>query len=393
MDTQFDRVIERRGTDCLKYDFAKRRGKPAEVLPFWVADMDFQAPPAVLEVLQNRVAHGIFGYSEPDDQRYFAVLQAWYQNRHDWTPEPEWLVKTPGVVFALAMAVRAYTGIRDSVLIQQPIYYPFSEVILDNGRKLINNPLVNQDGTYHIDFIDFEQKIAENQVKLFLLCNPHNPVGRVWTRAELTRMGDICLRHGVTIVSDEIHADFVWGKHRHTVFAQLGEKYAQNTIICTAPSKTFNLAGLQVSNIFIPNRELRKKFRREIDGAGYSQLNTMGLVACEAAYGAGGEWLEEAKQYLLGNIDYVREFLKKYLPEIKLIEPQGTYLLWLDFRSLGLTEEAREDLLLNKAGLWLDSGAIFGADGEGYERINIACPRQTLRTALEQMEQAIHDHK
>ncbi|MBP1736203.1 MAG: aminotransferase [Oscillospiraceae bacterium] len=392
MESQFDRIIDRRGTGSLKYDFAVRRGKPANVLPLWVADMDFQAPPAVLDALRERVDHGIFGYSEPGEG-YFEALLGWYQERHGWTPQRRWLVKTPGIVFALAMAVRAYTEIGDGVLIQQPVYYPFSEVIEDNNRVLVSNPLENRGGVYQINFEDFERCIVEHRVKLFLLCSPHNPVGRVWTREELAAMGDICLRHGVIVASDEIHWDFVWGDNRHTVFSTLGEAFEQNCLIFTAPSKTFNMAGLQISNCFIPNPELRRKFRLEIDRAGYSQHNTMGLAACQAAYSRGGAWFDELKDYLWDNISFVRSYLRENLPEIQLVEPQGTYLLWLDFRALNLTEEEREYLIVNKAGLWLDSGAIFGAVGEGFERINIACPRKTLQLALECLEEAIHGRR
>ncbi|MCH4157333.1 MAG: pyridoxal phosphate-dependent aminotransferase [Acidaminococcaceae bacterium] len=390
MSIDFDQVIERRGTDCIKYDAAVARGKPEGLLPFWVADMDFKAPDPVLAALRRRVDQGIFGYSDPEPARYFAPLQKWYQSHHDWTPEQNWLVKTPGVVFALATAVKAFTKPGDSVLIQQPVYYPFSAVIINNGRRLVNSPLVLQDGVYHIDFADFEKKIVENQVKLFILCSPHNPVGRVWSAAELRRLGDICLQHQVLVVADEIHDDFVWPGFKHTVYASLGEKYARQAVVCTAPSKTFNLAGLQVSNIFIPDPDLRQKFADEITRVGYSQLNTLGLVACEAAYRDGEAWLTALKAYLLENLNFTRRFLQENLPRIKLIEPQGTYLLWLDFRALGLDEAQREALLLQKAKVWLDSGAMFGKDGDGFERWNITCPRVTLKQGLQALAAAVH---
>lgn len=388
MKYDFDTVTDRRGTNCLKYDFAKERGKPEGILPLWVADMDFTTAPEILKRLQKTVSHGIFGYSEGKDD-YFQAVAAWYQKHFGWEVKRSWLVKTPGVVFAIAAAVRAFTEAGDAVLLQQPVYYPFGEAIKDNGRILVNSPLKLKEGRYEIDFEDFEKKITENKVKLFLLCSPHNPVGRVWEEWELRKVGDICLKHGVLVVSDEIHSDFVWPGHRHLVFASLSPEYADITVTCTAPSKTFNLAGLQASNIFISNHELKRRFKKAIDQAGYSQVNLMGLVACQAAYEEGEAWLLALKEYLEGNLAFVREYLKKNLPEISLIEPEGTYLIWLDFRKLGLTEEEREDLIVNKAGLWLDSGAMFGADGEGFERINIACPRATLEKALSQLHRAI----
>lgn len=294
-----------------------------------------------------------------------------------------------GRVFALAAAVRAYTKEGDGVLLQQPVYYPFSEVITDNGRKIVNSPLKITDGYYTMDFDDLETKIVENKVKLFLLCSPHNPVGRVWSEEELRRVGEICLRHGVLVVSDEIHSDFTREGHPHTVFAKLGAEFEQNCLICTAPSKTFNLAGLQISNIFVPNPELRKKLLKEIAAAGYSQVGLMGLVACQAAYEEGAEWLAQLKAYLEENRKFVKAYLEEHLPEIRLIEPEGTYLLWLDFKALHLNEKELEHLIVDKAHLWLDSGAMFGPDGEGFERINIACPRATVEKALKQLEAAI----
>ena len=384
----FNIVVNRKNTNCLKYDFAVRRGRPENVLPLWVADMDFKVAPEITQAIEKRVAHGIFGYSEVKEE-YFEAVAAWMEQKHGWHVKEDWLVKTPGVVFALAMAVQAFTEPGDAVIIQQPVYYPFSEVIADNGRRIVDNTLeLKEDGKYHINFEDFEQKVKENHVKLFLLCSPHNPVGRVWTKEELKKIAAICRKYDVIVVSDEIHEDFVFnGKHQ--VFADLSEDAENRTITCTAPSKTFNLAGLQVSNIWIANPKLREKFKKQIAAAGYSQLNTLGLTACEAAYRYGGEWHAELLGYLKSNLNFLREFLQTRLPEVKLIEPEGTYLVWLDFGSLGLTEEQREELLTKKAGIWLDSGAIFGAAGEGFERINIACPRSILKDALERIERAV----
>ena len=388
MKYDFDQIIDRRGTSCLKYDFAVERGKREDVLPLWVADMDFRVAEPILKRLHACVDHGIFGYSEAKDD-YFQAVAGWYREHFDWEVKRNWLVKTPGVVFAIAAAVRAFTEKGDGVLLQQPVYYPFSEAIRDNGRELVNSPLKLVNGHYEMDFDDLERKIVEHKVTLFLLCSPHNPVGRVWTEEELRRIGDICVKHGVIVVSDEIHSDFVWKGHKHTIFASLSEKYADISVTCTAPSKTFNLAGLQTSNIFIPNRELRHRFRKAVDQAGYSQLNTMGLVACRAAYEEGGEWLEQLKGYLQENLVFARDYIANNLPGIHLIEPEGTYLIWLDLRELGLTEAEREDLIVNKAKLWLDSGAIFGEDGEGFERINIACPRATLQEAFDRLAEAV----
>ena len=384
----FNIVVNRKNTNCLKYDFAVRRGRPENVLPLWVADMDFKVAPEITQAIEKRVAHGIFGYSEVKEE-YFEAVSAWMEQKHGWHVKEDWLVKTPGVVFALAMAVQAFTEPGDAVIIQQPVYYPFSEVIADNGRRIVDNTLeLKEDGKYHINFEDFEQKVKENHVKLFLLCSPHNPVGRVWTKEELKKIAAICRKYDVIVVSDEIHEDFVFnGKHQ--VFADLSENAENRTITCTAPSKTFNLAGLQVSNIWIANPKLREKFKKQIAAAGYSQLNTLGLTACEAAYRYGGEWHAELLGYLKSNLNVLREFLQTRLPEVKLIEPEGTYLVWLDFGSLGLTEEQREELLTKKAGIWLDSGAIFGAAGEGFERINIACPRSILKDALERIDRAV----
>lgn len=388
MKYNFDEIVDRRNTDCLKYDFAVERGKPADVLPLWVADMDFRTAPGIIEQAVADASFGIYGYTESKED-YFRAIADWYETYFDWKVERRWLVKTPGIVFAIGVAVQAFTNPGEAVMIQQPVYYPFSEVIQDSDRKLVNSPLVLQDGHYEIDFADFEQKIVDEKVKLFVLCSPHNPVGRVWKKEELQRIGDICLKYGVKVVSDEIHSDFVYEGSRHYVFATVDERFADISIICTAPSKTFNLAGLQVSNIFIPNPQIRRAFRKQVSAVGYSQVNMIGLHACKAAYETGREWLEELKQYLKGNLDYVRGYLQENLPQIKLIEPEGTYLIWLDCRDLGLTEEKLEHLIVQEAKLWLDSGAIFGVDGEGFERINIACPRAVLEEALKRLKAAV----
>lgn len=380
----FDTVIDRKGTRSLKYDFAVRRGKPKDVLPLWVADMDFQTSSYITDVLEDMVKHGVFGYSE-SEEHYFGAVQNWMERHYNWHVKESWMTKTPGIVFALAMAVKAYTQENDAVLIQPPVYYPFKEVVEDNHRRLVNNTLVlGGDGTYTIDYEDFEKRIIEENVKLFILCNPHNPVGRVWTKEELERLGDICLKHGVFVVSDEIHADFVF-ERKHTVFSEVKEAYRDISMICTSPSKTFNIAGLQISNIFISNPEKATAFRRQVAAAGYSQVGLPGLVACEAAYRHGDEWLEGVLAYIKANAEFTRAYLQEHLSRVKMTKLEGTYLVWLDFRDYGLTDKELDEKILNQAGLWLDSGAVFGKCGEGFQRINIACPRKTLQQALDRL--------
>lgn len=388
MQYNFDEIIDRRNTDSLKYDFAKEREKPEEILPLWVADMDFKTPACVIDALVDKSQHGIFGYSETK-RDYFEVLQHWFSSRFHWKIQPEWLVKTPGVVYAISTAIRALTAKGDAVLVQQPVYYPFSRSVLVNQRKLVVNQLIYSQGKYRIDFEDLEEKVIKNHVKLFILCSPHNPVGRVWTREELIRLGDICLKHGVIVISDEIHADFTYQGYRHLVFADVKPEFSKIAVTCTAPSKTFNLAGLQISNIFIASGDIRSKFRQEIARSGYSQMNTMGIAACRAAYAKGGEWLAQLKEYLAGNLNFLSGFLQEKLPSIRLVEPEGTYLAWLDCSGLGLDGQKLEDLIVNRAQLWLDSGTMFGAGGEGFQRVNIACPRIILQQALIQLEDAV----
>lgn len=388
MKYDFDTEIDRRGKNCLKYDFAAERGKPEGLLPLWVADMDLPAAEEIKQALHEAVEHGIYGYSEVKEP-YFNAVRDWMLNCHGWEVKGEWMVKTPGIVYAIAAAVRAFTKEGDGVMLQNPGYYPFGQVVRDNGRVVADNTLHEDNGRYTMDYEDMERQIVESNVKLFLLCSPHNPVGRVWTEEELRRLGEICLKHGVLIVCDEIHHDFVFPGHRHHVFAGLDERFQKITITCTAPSKTFNIAGLQISNIFIPDGKLREAFIKEIDKTGYSQLNQMGLVACEAAYRYGRDWLDQLLVYLKGNLDFARDFIGREMPGVRLVEPEGTFLLWLDCRDLRISDDELDRLVTEKAKLWLDGGRMFGPCGAGYQRINMACPRTTLERALRQFAEAL----
>ncbi len=385
----FDIITQRKNTDSLKHDFALENGLPEDVLPLWVADMDFKAAPCILEALEKSVQHGIFGYSDTKDD-YYEIVSSWFKKHFGFDTKKDWLVKTPGVVYALAMAVQATTQKGDSVIIQPPVYYPFYNVIRNNERKIIESPLVYTDGKYTIDFEDFEKKIVENDVKLFILCSPHNPVCRVWTKKELQRLGEICRKHNVYVVSDEIHCDFTWQGSEHTVFTMAVPEMKDRTVICTAPSKTFNIAGLQMSNIWIEGDDLREKYKKAIDASGYTCPNNLGVVACKAAYRDGEEWATQCKQYIKGNLDYVRTFLKENIPEIKLVEPEGTYFAWLDCSALGLTVEELDELIIGKAGLWLDSGKIFGETGEQFQRVVLACPKEIIVKAMNQLLNAVN---
>ncbi len=386
----FDIVVDRNNTKCLKYDFAKRKGMPEDLLPLWIADMDFKTSSFVQAALENHAKHGIFGYSEVQEE-YFETLKRWMKHHYDWNIDIRWLIKTPGIVFALAMAIKAFTKHGDGVLLQLPVYYPFYEVIEDNGRKVVSNTLfLGEDNRYHIDFDDFEKKIIDEDIKLFFLCNPHNPVGRVWEREELQRLGDICYKYNVIVVSDEIHADFVF-KGKHLVFASLKKEYEEISITCTSPSKTFNLAGLQISNIFIANSRIKSLFRKQVDAAGYSQLNVMGLVACEAAYKHGEVWYKAMHDYISENIKYTKSFFEEKIPNVTMVNHEGTYLVWIDFRKLGLSVDELDELIIKRAKLWLDNGVLFGESGEGFQRINVACPRIVLMKALNRIKEAVED--
>ncbi|MCR4813850.1 MAG: pyridoxal phosphate-dependent aminotransferase [Lachnospiraceae bacterium] len=389
----FDQIINRKNTKSLKYDFAEKRGYPEDILPLWVADMDFKTSSYVEDAISSLALQNIYGYTDTQNgDGFFDAVAGWMKRHHDFEVKQEWHVKTPGVCFAIGTALNAVTEPGDAVIIQEPAYYPFRNIIRFNKRKLVTSSLLlNDDGYYTMDYEDFEKKVIGNKVKLFILCSPHNPVGRVWTKEELVRIGEICRRKGVIVFSDEIHFDFVWeGVHR--IFQEADPSFRDFTITATSPSKTFNLAGLQQSNIFIPNEVIRSKYIWAYDATGYDEPNIAGIAAAQAAYENGDEWYETAKKYIFENICFADTFVKNELPGVHLIHPQGTYLIWLDFRQLRLSADELEDLIVNKAGLWLDRGRIFGKAGEGFERMNTACPKSILEEALNRIKTGISNY-
>lgn len=392
----FDTIIDRRNTFCLKYDFAVERGKAkpgedtSDLIPLWIADMDFKTSSYIQDALVKVMSTGVYGYSETKED-YFKAVQNFYRTHHQLEIEDaSWMIKTPGVMMMLCLAMNAFTQKGDGILIQSPVYMHFSESILAGNRRVISNDLVyGDDGKFHIDFDDFEKKIVTEKPKLFFLCSPHNPVSRVWTREELERMTSICLKHHVKIVSDEIHGDFVFsGKHIPT--ASLSKEVADATITVTSPTKTFNLAGLQIAHTFISNESMRKAILKELDAIGYSQVTLPGIVAAYTAYTQGDTWLKGMLQYVKTNIDFTDRFVKENLPGVKLIPMEASYLALLDFRGTGKTSEEIDDIILHKARLWLNSGSLFGKNGQGFERVNLACPRATLAEALSRIQRAFY---
>ncbi|MCQ2983204.1 MAG: pyridoxal phosphate-dependent aminotransferase, partial [Treponemataceae bacterium] len=373
---------ERHGTDCAKFDLCEREGRAPDTLCYWVADVDFKTAPEILDAITERVQNGVFGYTTTSDA-YTGAVAGWWKNNYQYTVQPEWIVPVPGVVFAFTQAILAFTQPGDAVLIQRPVYYPFGRSIENTGRKLVNSPLLcSADGKYTIDFADFEAKITENGVKLFILCNPANPIGRSWKRDELQKMADICLKHDVLIVSDEIHSDFVWDDNKHTVTASLSPEIEQKTVTCTAPSKTFNLAGLQCSNIFIANPTLREAYKKQLSTIAVNEPNLLALTACRAAYEKGGPWLAELKALINDNLNkavaYIAEHGKGKLKARKI---EATYLLWVDCSGCGMTG-AQMDEALTKAGIWLDGGSMFGPEGDQFQRVNCATTWEYLEQGL-----------
>ncbi|MBQ8383442.1 MAG: pyridoxal phosphate-dependent aminotransferase [Clostridia bacterium] len=379
----FDRIINRRGTDCVKYDNIISSGRPENTIPLFVADMDFAVAPEIVAALHKTVDREIYGYPIRGKE-YFEAIAGWYRRRYDWELSEEWLLTTPGVVDALNLAVRAYTEPGDRVLILTPVYGPFGAAVKNNGRIIAECPLTYHGDRYTVDYAAFEETVVREGVKLFLLCSPHNPVGRVWTKEELTRMGEICLAHGVTVIADEIHSDFVYPGHKHINFATISPEFAANSVTCTAPSKTFNLAGLWNSNILIPSPVLRKKFATEMARSNTPLPTVFAFEACKAAYNHGDAWLDELLVYLADNIRLVREFFAANLPDVKFTETEGTYLMWGDFSAYGTPEELEKKFF--DGGIWLNRDADFNVSPAGFYRINVATPRAVLREALERMK-------
>lgn len=388
MKYNFDEVIDRKGTHAMKVERLPK-GADKDSLALWVADMDFACAEPILKALHERIDRKIFGYTMYDADECMDAVTGWMKKRYGWDESRENLFFCPGVVAAYAALINLLTEPGDGIVLQRPIYYPFTNKANSNGRVPVDNALIYENGAYRIDFEDLDKKMADPANKVLVVCSPHNPTGRVWTEDELKKTVEICKKYDKWIICDEIHCDLIRRGVTFTPIMNVASEYADRIVVCTAPSKTFNLAGLQVSNIFIPGERPRAAFCREIDRTGYSQLNALGLVACQAAYETGAPWLDACRAALRGNLDFLRAFLKERIPQIRLIEPEGTYFAWLDCSKLGLDRRALCDLVVSRAKLWLDAGAIFGGGAEQYERVVLACPRQTLERALTQLADAV----
>ncbi len=382
----FDQIINRENTSSVKWGMTQQVFGTSEVLPMWVADMDFAPPSEVKDALLDRVHHGVFGYTFPSTSTADSITQ-WLQNRHSWNIENEWILYNLGVVPSIATAIEAYTAPGDKVMLQSPVYAPFFDMVKKNNREVVNSPLKLVNNRFEIDFADFEERLKEG-VKLLLLCNPHNPGGRVWTKEELQKIGELCHQYQCLILSDEIHSDLVFKENKHIPIASLNNKFNEITITCIAPTKTFNLAGLQASAVIISNKELRKEFQTVLQRQGFFSLPTFGAIGMEAAYQHGNSWLDELLEYLHENVETAKSFIDEHLPSIKVMEPEGTYLLWLNCRGLDLSDEDIKDRLLYKGKLALEPGKKYGPGGEGFVRMNIACPREMLLDGLERLKRA-----
>ncbi|MHA1515834.1 MAG: MalY/PatB family protein [Candidatus Heimdallarchaeaceae archaeon] len=394
MKYDFDQVIDRTKTHSVKWDkdLLEEFFGSADLLPLWVADMDFLCPQPVIDAVEKKAEEGIYGYSWHKTPEYFDSIIGWMRRRHNWEVEKDWIVFSPGVVPAIDVIIRTFSNPGDKIIVQSPVYYPFFSAITNNGRQLLNNQLKLDNKKYVIDFEDFEEKAKDPLTKLFIFCSPHNPVGRVWSKEELEKLGDICLENDVLVISDEIHHDLILKGNKHVVFSTIKEEFIDISIICTAPSKTFNIAGLQNSNIIIPNKKLRELFTHGIVGQNGQMIpNAFSIVATIAAYSEGDEWLDQVMEYVEKNFHFLKAYLEEFLPDIEMIKPEGTYLAWLDFSKLGLTDEERREFLLNKAKVALDGGTMFGDGGEGFERINVACPRTILEECMNWIYKALKE--
>ena len=382
----FDKIVNRKNTNCVKWD----SGTPEDVLPMFIADMDFEVLPEIVEALQKRIDQHIYGYTMLTDDYKKSVCH-WMKTRHDWEIQPEWIVPIFGVVPALNTSVHAFTKEGDAVLITPPVYGPFSRSVVNNGRRLVKSPLVYKDGYYTIDFADFEAKIVEENVKMFILCSPHNPVGRVWKKEELEKIVEICVKHEVMIISDEIHQDFVYKPNKHVPTALVAKDASKYLVTCTAPSKTFNLAGMQTSNIIIEDEENRQKFEGVLGWLGIHGVNMMGATSCQAAYTHGAAWVDEMTDYLSETMEYAYNYTKENIPGVSMIKPEGLYLAWFDLSGLGMTNEEVEDFLANKVKVKPNAGTFFGEEGALFTRINFGCPRSYVEEFLKRLEKAVKE--
>ena len=389
MKYDFDKIISRKNTDCVKYDYRKGYFGTKDVLPMWVADMDFETPDFITNALRNRTEHPIFGYSIKPDA-YYETQVNWMRKRHQWEIRKEWIVFCPGIVPALNLCVTAFTRPGDKIIVQPPVYFPFFSAIKNNRRIQVDNPLKLRDGRYYFDLDDLIKKV-DPKVKMIFLCNPQNPGGSVWTPEELTELAGICIKNNILIVSDEIHSDLILKSFRHTPTASLSNEIAEHVITCMAPSKTFNLAGLATSSVFISNKRLRNIFNRSIESVHIGMGNIFGIIASEAAYVHGEEWLSKLLDYINRNVELVTEYCRNHIPNIKPMKPEATYLVWLDCRDMGLDKKGLKKFMIEKARVGFNDGPTFGHGGEGFQRMNVGCPRSLVREALHRIEKAANN--
>ena len=396
MKYDFNQICDRKNTNCFKWDFIQSIFGNDDVIPMWVADMDFPVATPIVEALKRRVEHEFYGYTKASTDVIQSVVDRMW-DKYAWKIKSEWIVFTPGVVPALNIAVRMLTHPGDEIILQEPVYYPFFPAVTSSGCQIVNNQLRLINGRYEMDYEDLEHQFharigmlpVPNRIKAIMLCNPHNPVGRLWNKEELTKLGDIAIKHGVVVISDEIHCELLFKDHLHTPFASISEEFEQNSIVCMSPSKTFNLAGLEVSSIIIPNKELRHLFTNTRTGI-LPNPNIFGYTALEAAYRLGDEWLDQLLDYLQGNLDFLLKYFANRIPKIKVIKPQGTYLIWLDCRDLGMDDMTLRNFMRDKAKVGFDDGFLFGSGGSGFQRMNIACPRPILEEALIRIETMVN---
>ena len=384
MKYDFDKITQRCGTNSYKWDSTDDK----EVLPMWVADMDFPTAPCIINALEKRVEHGIFGYTRVPEEYYDAVI-SWFSRRHHWKPRREWFIYTSGVVPALSAVIKALTNVGDKVLTLTPVYNCFFSSIRNNGCELDSCALRYEDNTFSIDYEDLERRAADPKTTLMLLCNPHNPSGRVWTREELRRIGDICIRNNVVVVADEIHCELVHPGFTYTPFASVSEEFQKHSVTCISPSKAFNIAGLQIANIIVENDEWRQRIDKAININEVCDVNPFGVIATIAAYNEGEEWLNQLLQYIHGNYLFFKDYCEEHLPQLPVAPLEGTYLAWMDCRSLGIPSEELEEELMKKAKLWLNAGSMYGKEGEGFMRWNLACPRQLVKEGMERFSQFV----